>query len=320
MRSCLDFRFYRHFSGGFLCLALFLLFGQSGLAQEVQADQADLARTQTDAAGVGAYPGGIAGHAPASPNDSDLGEQAILKRSDRYQPFTASVSVPAYWTSNVALVNSGEQDDFLVAPAVSLAYQPKLSNTLYGLVGVREQLFYYDEFDSLNFGSFDAEAGLIYLLPQFHNLVLRGEFIYNRLTKKDSFDDFFSNYSIFVSAELPFRLGRAQQLSLGADANISIDAVPEPPRRHDYEVYMAYSLSLTRALSLDAVGRLVARQYQLTDRVDVSEIFAASATYRVNQYITASAISSFAANQSNHSTFDYKVANLGGLFALSVKF
>ena len=155
---------------------------------------------------------------------------------------------------------------------------------------------------------------------QGHNLVLRGEFVYNRLTEKDSFDSFFNNYSIFLNAEIPFRLGRAQQLSLGVDTNLSVDADPEQPRRNDYETYVGYSVSLTRCLSFDAVARLVVRQYQLTDRVDVSEILAASARYDFNKYFSASAISTLAANQSNHSQFDYKVANVGGLLSLSVKF
>jgi hypothetical protein len=256
----------------------------------------------------------------ASPNDADLGEQAILKRSEGYKPFTVSAAVPVYYTSNVALVRSGEQDDFLEAPVVALSYQPRLTQTLYAVVTAREQLFYYDRFDALNFGSFDAEGGLIYMVPQWHNLVLRGEFIYNRLTTKNSFQSLFSNYSIFVNAELPFQLGRAQQLSLGVDANVSIAADPEPPRRNDYETYMGYTLNVTRSLSLDAVGRLVVRQYQLTDRMDVSEVLAASANYRINKYFGASAISTLAANQSNHNTFDYKVANVGGLLSLSVKF
>ena len=289
-------------------------------AAQTDADRADVARTQASFGSDVSPAGEINGHAVPSPNDSDLGDQSILKRSEAYQPFTASIALPVYYTSNVALARSGEQDDFLEAPVAALSYQPRLTNTLYGIATVREQLFYYDRFDSLNFGSFDAEAGLIYLVPAWHNLVLRGEFVYNRLTQKDSFDSFFQNYSIFVNGELPFQLGRAQQLSLGADANVSITADPEQPRRNDYETYVGYTLNVTRALSLDAVGRLAVRQYQLTDRVDVSEILATSARFSFNKYFSASAISTLAANQSNHSVFDYKVANVGGLLSLSVKF
>ncbi|MEY2491045.1 MAG: hypothetical protein QOC70_2987 [Verrucomicrobiota bacterium] len=289
---------------------------RSAAQTSADTDRADLGRSQTGLP----LTGGVEGQVPPSPNDADLGEQAILKRSDSYQPFTAAVALPFYWTSNVALSRSHEQSDWLLAPVAALAYQPKLTDTLFGVVSVREQLFYYNRFSGLNFGSFDAEAGLIYQMPQLHNLILRGQFVYNRLTDKNSFDDFFSNYSILVNAELPFRIGRAQQLSLGVDANISIDANPEPPRRHDYETYIGYSLNVTRALTFDAVGRLVVRQYQLTDRVDVSEVIAASANYNLTKYLTASAISTFAANQSSNSIFDYKVGNLGGIISLSVRF
>ena len=284
-----------------------------------QGGRADVASTQVDIA-QGQPTVEINGHAVPSPNDPDLGEQAILKRSEGYQPFTATASIPIYYTSNVALSRSAEQDDWIEAPTVALTYQPRLTSNLYAIATIREQLFYYDRFDSLNFGSFDAEAGFVYVVPQWHNMVWRAEFFYNRLTEKNSFASFFNNYSIFLNAEVPFRIGRAQQLTLGTDANISMDATPEPPRRNDYEVYMGYNLALTRAFNLDAVARVVARQYQLTDRVDVSEILSTSANFNISRYFTASAISTLAANQSNHSVFDYKVANVGGLFSLSVKF
>ena len=41
----------------------------------------------------------------------------------------------------------------------------------------------------------------------------------------------------------------------------------------------AYNIAITQALSFDAIARLTVRQYQLTDRVDVSESLAASANY-----------------------------------------
>ena len=288
----------------------------TGSAYAQGGGRADVASTQVSIGSEATQPTvEINGHAVPSPNDPDLGEQAILKRSEAYQPFTATASIPIYYTSNVALSRSNEQDDWIEAPVVALTYQPRLTNNLYAVATVLEQLFYYDRFNSLNFGSLDVEGGFVYVVPQWHNAVFRAEFIYNRLTEKNSFESFFNNYSIFLNAELPFRIGRAQQLTLGTDANISVDADPEGPRRNDYEVYAGYNLALTRAFTLDAVARLVARQYQLTDRVDVSEILSTSANFNISRYFTASAISTLAANQSNHAVFDYKVANVGGLLS-----
>ena len=260
------------------------------------------------------------GHAVESPNNPDIGEQEILKRVERYQPFTASSSMPFYYTSNVALAKTGEQSDVLIAPAASVTYAPRITSTFYGAITAQQQYFYYDRFSELNFGSTDFRAGFTYVLPKLHYLNFRAEYDYNRLTFNSSFNDFFSNHSFFVSAELPFRFGRAQQLSIGADANVSIHAEPEAPRRNDFDFYAGYSVNLTRALSLNAVGRLFVRNYYDGDRVDVSEVFALSANFRVNRCFSASAASTLAWSQSNHSVFDYSVANVGGAVSFSFHF
>jgi hypothetical protein len=311
-----------------VCVLVFVLVHE-GFTQT--ANQAQLTREQAPSPFPPTVPPSAAegGHVVAAPGDTDLGEQLILKRVEAYQPFTISAGVPFYWTSNVALTNSGVQSDFVVAPAAAVFYEPRITKTLYGLVDVREQLFYYDRFDSFNFGSFDFEVGLRYLVPQWHNLLLRLEYDYNRLTEKNSFEAFFQNHALIINGEIPFRFGRAQTLSLGADANISLAATEshQPPninaisaQRSDYGIYLGYSATLTRSFFVNAVGRLVVRQYYQGGRDDISEILALTANYRVNKYLTVSAVSTLAASQSNQSVFDYNVANLGGAVAASVKF
>jgi hypothetical protein len=314
-----------------LCVLIFATANEA-LAQSVQPNQAQLTREQAPSPFPPTVPpsGVEGGHIVAAPGDADLGEQQILKRVEGYQPFTISAGAPFYWTSNVALTSSGEQSDFVVAPAAAAFYEPRITSTLYGLIDVREQLFYYDRFDNFNFGSFDFEVGLRYIVPQWHNLLLRVEYDYNRLTEKNSFAAFFQNHGFILNAEIPFRFGRAQQLALGAAANISAAAEesgqPPPPatsisaRRNDYEVYLGYSVILARSFFVNAVGRIVVRDYWEGDRTDVSEILALTANYQVNKYLTVSAVSTLAANQSNQSVFDYEVANVGGAVALAVKF
>ena len=260
------------------------------------------------------------GYAVASPNEKDIGEQQILKRVEEYRPFTVSVYSPFFWTSNVALVSSGEEDDIVVAPGVTLVYQPRITKTFFGELGVVQQFFLYDRFSELNFASFDAIAGVVYYLPQFHNLSLRARYDYNRLTDTDHFDEFFVNHSIILSGELPFRIGRAQQVFLGVALNLSFYANPEPPRRNDYSFYLGYDVALSRSFSIDASARLAVRDYYAGDRTDVSEIISVSANYRIRDWLVLSALSSFAWNQSNHSVFDYSVANIGGGVALTLKF
>jgi hypothetical protein len=73
-------------------------------------------------------------------------------------------------------------------------------------------------------------------------------------------------------------------------------------------------------LSLTAVGRLVVRDYVDEDRTDVSEVLALGATYRFTKWLSASATSTLAWNQSDEDVFEYEVANVGGALAFSYRF
>ncbi len=260
-------------------------------------------------------------HAVASPNDPDLGEQAILKRAENYQAWTFFAAAPFSYTSNVALTRSGEESDLLFAPVVGITYAPRLTKTLFANISVAQQFFYYDDFDGFNFASFDVRAGLVYSLPQFHNLLLRADYDFNRLTAEDDLgEEFFSNHSLNFGAELPFRIGRAQQVSVGADLSFSVAASPNPPARHDYSAFVGYSVNLTRDLTLSAVNRLAVRDYVEGDRTDVSAIFGLNANYRFNKWLSAGANTNFATNWSNQSVFEYDVFNIGGAVSVNVRF
>lgn len=286
----------------------------SAQAQTVQVDRAQLMQNATPEGTVGDY-------AVPTPNDADLGEQQVLKRTESYQPWTFSLTTPIFYTSNVALTNSGLMHDVVTAPAAGIFFQPRLANNLYGLLDVRQQLFYYGHYHDFDFGSMDVEAGLSYVVPQWHNLMLHGEYDFNRLTDSDRvLDEFFTNHSIILSAEMPFRIDRAQQLSLGADTNLSVAADHQSPRRNDYEAYAAYSIFLTHSFSLSGVGRVVVRDYHQNDRTDVSEVISATANLQLTKWWAVSAMSSFAHNDSNHSVYDYNVVDAGATMSLTAKF
>ena len=110
------------------------------------------------------------------------------------------------------------------------------------------------------------------------------------------------------------------QLNLGALANVSVAADPSGPQRSDFEVYGGYHVQFSRSFSMDAVGRVLFKKYYEGGRNDVSELLALTADYRIREWLTLSAVSTAAWNQSNHSVFDYSVVNLGGSLALTFKF
>jgi len=305
-----------------LFCSAFLFIGQAQTWAQTAgaADRAQILQNQTQPP-LGPVPEGVeGGHVEASPNDADLGEQAILKRNAAYQPFSVSVNAPLFYTSNVALTPNHELADVVEAPAIGIYYQPRITSTLYGFIDVRQQEFFYDKYSSFNFASFDAEAGLSYVVPHLHNLLVRAEYDFNRLSDEDLDNAFFNNHQIIASAEVPFKLNRAEQVSLGADINWSVGADHQSPRRNDWEAYANYTADITREFSLNAAGRIVLRQYHQNGRDDLSEIFSLAANYRLASWCTLSAISSLARSDSNQDQFDYKVANGGGSLSLTIKF
>ena len=308
------------FFGLMISAALFVAGSLHAQDRGQSQDRAALLRAQANPShGPDETSGEDEGYAVASPNDKDLGEQQILKRAEEYKPFTFSFAAPFFYTSNVALTNRGVEDDVLVAPVVALTYQPRITQNFYGEISLVQQFFYYDRFSELNFTSFDTFVGVVYYLPQFHDLSLRARYDFNRLTD-DSFNEFFTNHSIILSADLPFRIGRAQHLSVGINTEFSFASDPDGPRRNDYSFYIGYSVNLSRSFWIDTSARLAVRDYYIGDRTDVSEILALSANYRVRDWLTLSFLSSFAWNQSNQDVFDYHVANVGGGVGLTFRF
>ena len=302
-----------------VCAAIASVHAQSPVAGQA-VNRAELMRHD---AALGQGPsqgttGADGNYAPESPNDPDLGEQAILKRQDTYQAFTFSAGIPIFYTSNVALSNTNEQGDAVFAPAVGFAYTPRIKPTLFLNFSVGLQEFYYNEFDALDFGSFDARAGLTYLLPKLHDLSLHAEYAYNRLTTSNSFDEFFSSHGLNFNADLPFRIDRAQQISVGLDAFVNLHSEPSGPGRHDFDFYVAYAVNLARAVTLNAIGRVALRDYTDSNRTDVSEVLSLGVTYHFGQWWSLAATGTFAHSDSNQDVFDYDVANVGG--ALSFVF
>src|SRR5690348_10098615 len=92
-----------------LALSFLIASVDASSGQTLQLNVAQMSRDQvtgTAPTALTSTTGTENGEIVASPNDSDLGEQQILRKTETYQPFVASVAVPFYWTSNVALTNA----------------------------------------------------------------------------------------------------------------------------------------------------------------------------------------------------------------------
>jgi hypothetical protein len=57
---------------------------------------------------------------PKSPGDSDLGDQVLLKRSEKAEPFTAWIDSSLFWTDNAANVGATKAEDYFYVGGVNL--------------------------------------------------------------------------------------------------------------------------------------------------------------------------------------------------------
>src|SRR5437763_5439040 len=127
-------RFGSRFVAGLLAAMALLVPASALRAQQVQVQaRAQLLRPPVSSTDPYSEENGVEnGRAVESENDADIGEQEILKRVERYEPFSVSLAAPFYYTSNVALVRNGEQSDVVFAPAAGVTYAPRITQTLYG--------------------------------------------------------------------------------------------------------------------------------------------------------------------------------------------
>src|SRR3954467_14423396 len=109
-------RIRRRLAAGFLAAMATITPFYPVAAQQVQVqDRAQLLRSQSPPS-TDPYSeenGVDNGRAVGTENDADVGEQEILKRVERYEPFSVSIATPFSYTSNVALVRNGEQSDVI---------------------------------------------------------------------------------------------------------------------------------------------------------------------------------------------------------------
>jgi hypothetical protein len=157
-------------------------------------------------------------------------------------------------------------------------------------------------------------------MPKLHDLSFHVEYAFNQLMEENSFDEFFMSHGLNFNLDLPFRIGRAQTFSIGFDAFVNLHSDPEPPGRHDFDVYAAYSVNVARAVTLNAVGRLALREYDDADRTDVAEILSFGATYHFCDWWSVAATGTFAHSDSDRDIFDYNVVNIGGALTFSYRF
>ena len=252
--------------------------------------------------------------------DDAFGAQRILKEQERPRFFNAFAEVSAFFTNNVALTDRArEQDAFLVAN-FGMSYRRPLANNLQFEAVARGALFRYDEFDALDFNSFDAGAGLTWTPPQLKGVALFVRYNFTDLFSDSTGDKFFENHAVAIGAQKVWALSRTHAVFAGASAQFGF-ADPAEAQRDEYGGYAGYHWQATPALSADLFYRYGYFVYREEgQRRDHNQAFSFGLRYDVTRWMTVSGSSFVGVNRSNVGVFDYEVLNAGGGLGLSLRF
>ncbi len=309
-----------------------LLFGPP-LAAQVRVDAARQAAAATaepaparDAAAAGA---GLTGEvAPPMEGDDEFGVQRIMYRRSNWEPFSASLDLGVFHTDNVALVDRGEEDDFFLKTGVRASYTPQIKGGLFFTSSAGWDIYRYDDASFFDFDLLSLNAGLLYATPQqgtvfdpvFGDVVAHLLYRYYRIAEPwRPGDDDFDNHSVAVGAQKTWRLSRGHQIWLGLNADWSLDASDPEPRRDEYSATLGYRVKWTSAIETDLIYRAAWYDYEEFGREDANQVVALDLTWKLTDWLAATASVSGSFNNSDVDFFDYNAFTTGVTLGLAVR-
>lgn len=256
--------------------------------------------------------------APSSPGDPDLGQQVILKKPEKAQPFSAYATFSGYYTSNAALTDRDTTDDFFGVGEIGVSYLPRISKDLTAEVTVRQADFRYADLDELDFESLNAGAGLTYIARPLWDLAFSLRYNYNRLTDGNDHREFFKNQTLSLSVLKTFSFSKAHYGYVGYSSVFGWSD-PVAPQRDEHGVFLGYRANLTRALSADLYYRVAYFDY-VNARHDWNQTLVAMLKLDVTRWLSVSVSTSGGWNNSNRNVFDYAAFNAGFSLGAAVTF
>lgn len=302
------------------------------LQAQVRTDAARGAAAQSGMSGAlttidegGGTPGGTGETAPKMEGDEEYGVQKILYKRSNWDPWSFRLDFGGAYTSNVALVDKGEVNDWFLQSGFTLAYVPQLKGGLFGRAAVSDQIFRYDEADVFDFDLLRAQAGLLYAFPRagtsfdplLGNLIVSADYNFYRISEPwDWGDENFDNHSISVGADKTWRFSRGHSLTAGLAADWSLNASRPEPQRDEYSAYLAYKVKWTSSVESNLSYRASIYDYSEADRSDFNQIAGMGLEYKITDWLRTNTTVSATFNHSDQSSFDYKALNVGAFISL----
>lgn len=261
--------------------------------------------------------------APASAGDSDLGEQLVLMPAQEYFPFSLELTERVRWTSNAGLSDLDirtDLEDVYSATDLRFMYLPRIGDNSYFEFSTGYAIYRYLDYSSLNFDRFEASVGLIHNFRGLNNLIGWTRFQHYSLLDSSGHDDLFTDYSFELGLYYPIPL-KLRHLAFGSySSKFSLDSDPGSLRRHEHWISAGYTYSPTDRFEISAYCGLHVFDYVENGRTDLLYDTGFTLTTHLTERIDAVISANYSWNDSNTSGFDYKVADIGANFCLTMKF
>lgn len=258
--------------------------------------------------------------APGSPGDDDIGQQLILKDSERERWLSAQVDTFTFWSDNPANLSEGEDDDVFWGSQISLGAQPRLGERLHLDAYISQQIYRYDKNDVLDYEYLQAGLGLIYMEPRLWDSMLFAQFQYGRTTNDDFGQEILNSYSFIAGIQKTVLFDRRNSLYLNLMGDWDLDADVDQLAHSEYIADLSYRFKIMRDLVLSASYRFTWFDYQDVDRSDALSTMGVYLTWMPKKWLNLYAGSSFNFNESDVDAFDYQTTNLGGGLGIHFRF
>lgn len=245
--------------------------------------------------------------------DAEYGEQVVLTRKAHWAPWTLSLDAQYFYTDNVALASKGVVDDFYLRTSAVVQYTNRIHGDLFADAAISNSIYVHDRHSEFDFHFLRAEAGLIWQAPWLADSYFSLHYAWYRISESDFSTSAFENHAACLSGQKTWRISRGQQVFAGLNAELSIAADPESPRRDEYSAFMGYKLRVTEKFSVQASYRAGLYDYRESGRNDWNHTVALACSYDVMEWVRLQLAASGSWNRSSAAFFNYDnlVAGLG---------
>jgi len=186
--------------------------------------------------------------APASPGDSDLGHQLILKRNTRREPLRVELSTDIFWTDNIASTSFGEKDGFIWQTRLLGSWKPRIGNNLFADITASQSIYRYDTASFLDFERTDFRLGVVKITPDFFDALFFLRYEYARITAGSLGSSIYDTHRIRAGAHKVFLSTPKHTAYIALDAAYDLSTSPAWLERNEYGAHLGYTYQITDKL------------------------------------------------------------------------